>query len=87
MCASALAQLGLRRCFFGCRNDKFGGCGSILKLHEDRFPCVEGLRKEEAVDLFRRFYDRENARTADSDDRGDKRARRQRDRDAAGGPG
>jgi tRNA-specific adenosine deaminase 2 len=33
MCASALAQVGIRRVVFGCRNDRFGGCGSILSLH------------------------------------------------------
>ena len=30
MCASALAQIGVRRIFFGCRNDRFGGCGTVL---------------------------------------------------------
>ena len=87
MCASALAQLGLKKCYFGCRNEKFGGCGSILSLHEGHYPCVEGLRKAEAVDLFQRFYDRENQRTAASDARGDKRARRNRERAADDAPG
>ncbi|KAK7233596.1 dCMP-type deaminase [Aureococcus anophagefferens] len=44
MCASALSQLGIAKCYFGCRNDKFGGCGSILSLHEGNFDIVEGLR-------------------------------------------
>jgi tRNA-specific adenosine deaminase 2 len=43
MCASALAQLGVKRVFFGCRNDKFGGCGSILRLHVGKYEVVEGL--------------------------------------------
>jgi tRNA(Arg) A34 adenosine deaminase TadA len=30
MCASALAQLGVPRIWFGCRNDRFGGCGTVL---------------------------------------------------------
>ena len=30
MCASALQQLGVRRVVFGCRNDRFGGCGTVL---------------------------------------------------------
>ena len=34
MCAGALAQLGLQRAVFGCANDKFGGNGSVLCLHE-----------------------------------------------------
>jgi len=24
--------LGLRRCYYGCRNDRFGGCGSVLEV-------------------------------------------------------
>ena len=75
MCAAALAQLGLRRCFFGCSNEKFGGCGSILALHDRAFPCVGGLRRAEAVDLFRRFYDRDNTKVP-SDRRGDTRRKR-----------
>jgi len=27
MCADALGRLGIRRVFFGCCNDRFGGCG------------------------------------------------------------
>lgn len=85
MCAAALAQLGLRRCVFGCRNDKFGGCGSILSLHEAAYPCTESVREAEAVDLFRRFYDRANVRTEKTDKAGDSRARRRRRAGAAGG--
>jgi tRNA-specific adenosine deaminase 2 len=32
MCASALLILGFRRVFFGCSNQRFGGCGSVLAL-------------------------------------------------------
>ena len=66
MCAAALAQVGIRKVYFGCCNDKFGGCGSILHLHEDQkpyhkgYPIVEGILKEEAISLLRSFYNREN---------------------------
>ncbi|KAB2600056.1 tRNA-specific adenosine deaminase 2 [Pyrus ussuriensis x Pyrus communis] len=33
MCAAALSFIGIREVFYGCANDKFGGCGSILSLH------------------------------------------------------
>lgn len=33
MCAAALATVGIRRVVYGCRNDRFGGCGSLLNLH------------------------------------------------------
>jgi tRNA-specific adenosine deaminase 2 len=33
MCASALRQLGIKEVFFGCENDRFGGCGSVLGVN------------------------------------------------------
>ncbi|KAK3430875.1 hypothetical protein EUGRSUZ_E02530 [Eucalyptus grandis] len=33
MCASALSIIGIKEVYYGCANDKFGGCGSILSLH------------------------------------------------------
>ena len=35
MCAAALATVGIGKVIFGCRNDRFGGCGSILSLHNN----------------------------------------------------
>jgi hypothetical protein len=34
MCAGALSLLGFRSVTYGCPNDKFGGCGSILQVHQ-----------------------------------------------------
>ena len=34
MCASALRQLGIKEVFYGCANDRFGGCGSVLGVNE-----------------------------------------------------
>lgn len=34
MCASALRQLGIKEVFYGCENDKFGGCGSVLGVNQ-----------------------------------------------------
>lgn len=43
MCASALSLLGFERVYYGCANDKFGGNGSILSIHQDGcYPCCEG---------------------------------------------
>jgi len=61
MCAEALALLGIRKVYFGCRNDKFGGCGSVLSRHEPRYACVQGLLEREAIGLLQRFYARGNA--------------------------
>jgi tRNA-specific adenosine deaminase 2 len=38
MCAGALAHVLIKRVYFGCHNDRFGGCSSVLNLHERR--CV-----------------------------------------------
>lgn len=34
MCAGALSLLGFGRVYYGCGNDRFGGCGSILPIHK-----------------------------------------------------
>jgi len=34
MCAAALAKLGIRKVYFGCKNERFGGNGSVLSVHE-----------------------------------------------------
>ncbi|KAL2940992.1 tRNA-specific adenosine deaminase TAD2 [Bienertia sinuspersici] len=71
MCASALSFLGLKEFYYGCTNDKFGGCGSILSLHATictqsnisqvtGFKCKGGIRASEAISLFQIFYQRGN---------------------------
>ncbi|GKZ00666.1 hypothetical protein MPSEU_001018800 [Mayamaea pseudoterrestris] len=77
MCAAALSQVGIGKVIFGCRNEKFGGCGSILCLHEDihphhnGYPIVGGILEAEAIALLRSFYERENMHAPD-----DKRKRK-----------
>ncbi|KAG4959132.1 hypothetical protein AAZX31_13G083600 [Glycine max] len=73
MCASALSILGIKEVFYGCSNDKFGGCGSILSLHLSNtaplnnevpsgkcFKCTGRIMASEAVLLFRTFYEQGN---------------------------
>lgn len=77
MCATALSIIGIREVYFGCANDKFGGCGSIMSLHNGAasssdelsgsqastpkgFKCTGGIMAEEAVALFRCFYEQGN---------------------------
>ena len=33
MCASMLRLLNIKDVFFGCHNDRFGGCGSVCTMH------------------------------------------------------
>jgi len=35
MCAAALRQLGIKEVFYGCANDRFGGCGSVLGVNQE----------------------------------------------------
>lgn len=37
MCAAALRYLGVPKVVFGCANERFGGCGSILNIHTDDY--------------------------------------------------
>nr|XP_043626364.1 tRNA-specific adenosine deaminase TAD2-like isoform X1 [Erigeron canadensis]XP_043626365.1 tRNA-specific adenosine deaminase TAD2-like isoform X1 [Erigeron canadensis]XP_043626366.1 tRNA-specific adenosine deaminase TAD2-like isoform X1 [Erigeron canadensis] len=70
MCAAALSFLGIKEVYYGCSNDKFGGCGSILSLHTNAYgiskssedvsksyKCTGGIMAEEAISLFRNFYE------------------------------
>ncbi|TGZ84129.1 cytidine deaminase-like protein, partial [Ascodesmis nigricans] len=67
MCASALRQLHIRRVFFGCMNERFGGTGGVLKVNEDlavinepSYQVYGGINHDEAIMLLRRFYIQEN---------------------------
>ncbi|KAF9591903.1 hypothetical protein IFM89_009511 [Coptis chinensis] len=74
MCASALSIIGIRAVYYGCANDRFGGCGSILSLHSSSsdklnsndisqgksFKCTGGIMAAEAISLLRSFYEQGN---------------------------
>ncbi|TNM94464.1 hypothetical protein fugu_017223 [Takifugu bimaculatus] len=52
---------------YGCRNERFGGCGSILDVSSadlpqtgNTFKCVSGHRAGEAVEMLKTFYKQEN---------------------------
>ncbi|KAA6373579.1 MAG: putative tRNA-specific adenosine deaminase [Streblomastix strix] len=67
MCAGAISQIGIKRVVFGCMNERFGGCGSVYSVHNGSFgqayPPFEvqgGILSEEAVEIFKKFYNRGN---------------------------
>uniref|UniRef100_A0A803LRG3 CMP/dCMP-type deaminase domain-containing protein n=1 Tax=Chenopodium quinoa TaxID=63459 RepID=A0A803LRG3_CHEQI len=71
MCAAALSFVGLKEVYYGCANDKFGGCGSIFSLHSTNSEhsnvaeakgskCTGGIMASEVVSLFQTFYERGN---------------------------
>nr|POE89792.1 trna-specific adenosine deaminase subunit tad2 [Quercus suber] len=65
MCASALRQYGIRAVYFGCLNDRFGGCGGVMSVNSDPgvepgYPVYGGIYRTEAIMLLRKFYVQEN---------------------------
>lgn len=77
-CAAALATVGIKRVVYGCKNDRFGGCGSLLHLQipeqgaervaygkSHGYEIRDGVLEQEAVTLLRSFYDRENFHAPD----------------------
>lgn len=67
MCASALRQIGIGAVFYGCGNDRFGGCGSVINVNDDEslktypgYPAYGGYYREEAILMLRRFYLNQN---------------------------
>ncbi|KAJ8020168.1 tRNA-specific adenosine deaminase 2 [Holothuria leucospilota] len=68
MCAGALRISGLRRVVYGCSNERFGGCGSILDVASDQrttdsqpvLQCVPGIFAETSVQLLKEFYRGQN---------------------------
>lgn len=70
MCASAIKQLGIKKVYFGCGNDRFGGNGTVLNINKDKstislndniiYDSIPGLFRKEAIMLLRYFYVREN---------------------------
>jgi len=51
MCATALSIVGMMSVYYGCNNDRFGGCGSVMALHTQGCGgCgVDGDNEEELV--------------------------------------
>ncbi|ELU13706.1 hypothetical protein CAPTEDRAFT_2116 [Capitella teleta] len=67
MCASALRQARISAVVYGCANERFGGCGSVLCVSSDvldselaPLQCVSGILAEEAIALLKNFYKCEN---------------------------
>lgn len=72
MCARILRHLQVRRVVYGCSNERFGGCRSVLdvasseKLDGDKLEYIHGVREDEAIDLLREFYSGENLNAPES---------------------
>jgi tRNA-specific adenosine deaminase 2 len=68
MCASLLRSLGIFKVFYGARNERFGGCGSVFSAHTfpSPHPNLTVIQVPEMIarniNLLRKFYLRENGR-------------------------
>lgn len=68
MCASALRICKFGRVVYGACNDRFGGCGSVLSVHDrtdmglfsDPFISIGPLAQERSINLLKKFYEQEN---------------------------
>ncbi|XP_024867628.1 tRNA-specific adenosine deaminase 2 [Temnothorax curvispinosus] len=59
MCVSALLQLQVRSIVYGCANDRFGGCVSVLqvpKFYDPKIVIRGNVKGEEAMRLLQNFY-------------------------------
>jgi len=67
MCADALNIVGIRAVYFGCWNERFGGCGTVEKINKN-YICKGGIDADKGIELFQRFYSRKNPSVVPSDD-------------------
>ncbi|XP_077366945.1 tRNA-specific adenosine deaminase 2 [Festucalex cinctus] len=67
MCAAALRLMNIPVVAYGCGNERFGGCGSVLDVSSAElsrtgtsFKCITGHRADEAIEMLKTFYKQEN---------------------------
>lgn len=66
MCARILRHLGVGQVFYGCSNERFGGCRSVIdvassdRINEEPLKYKYGIEEEEAINLLKTFYSGEN---------------------------
>ena len=68
MCISALIHVGIGSVIYGCHNERFGGCGSVvdvcnenlIKRNGQKSNIVGGIMGDKAVALLKEFYKGEN---------------------------
>lgn len=67
MCARILRNLKFNRVYYGCSNERFGGCRSVLNVANDdkiikekKLEFVHGIREQDTINLLKTFYSGEN---------------------------
>ncbi len=61
MCAGALVLARVKKIVFGARDEKFGGCGSIFNIVQEKrlnhqIEVIEGVLKDDALILIKKFF-------------------------------
>ena len=67
MCAGALVLARVKRIIFGTRDEKFGGCGSIFNIANEKrlnhqIEITAGVMAKEAASLMRSFFEKKRKR-------------------------
>lgn len=63
MCAGALVLARVKRIIFGAHDEKFGGCGSVFSIVNEKklnhqIEITDGVLKEQAASLLKSFFER-----------------------------
>ena len=64
-CIGALRIMEIPKIYYGLKNERFGGCGSICNGHNDKklydfVPDIEVFEDERTLDLLKKFYSQTN---------------------------
>jgi tRNA-specific adenosine deaminase 2 len=79
MCAGALRYAGITKVVYGCSNDRFGGCGSVLNIAQDPLSntspleCTSGIEGDEGMRLLKLFYTNTNVNAPQPKDKSKKK--------------
>lgn len=67
MCAGALVLARVKKIVFGARDEKFGGCGSIFNIVQEKrlnhqIEVIEGVLKNDALIMIKNFFAKKRKR-------------------------
>lgn len=61
MCAAMLINVGCVNIVYGCANDRFGGCGTVLAVPGlEKCQILSGFHQNQAMNLLKQFYKGQN---------------------------
>lgn len=67
MCAAMLIQIGCTNIIYGCANDRFGGCGTVLAVPGlENCKIQGGFFADQAMNLLKQFYKGQNPNAPES---------------------